>query len=42
LPYTRVPGVRLQPLGHLSTLRRTPPQIPAAHGGEGWAAMFPS
>ena len=39
---TRVPVVRLRPLGHLSTVVSTSPQMAAAHEKEGWAATFPS
>jgi len=42
LPHTRVPVVRLRPLGHLSTVGKTSPQMAAAHEKEGWAATFPS
>ena len=37
---TRVPVVRLRPLGHLSTVSKTSPQMAAAHEKEGWAATF--
>ncbi len=39
---TRVPVVRLRPLGHLSTVGKTSSQMAAAHEKEGWAATFPS